>query len=129
MQTPAIVLAASRGDKLMVRALIGQKVEIDARDNSGWWALMWAVWGGEIATALDLLEARAYPNLRDRAGDFPLKWAAFFGYMNMVDALLHHGAKPGMRDRQDMTAADWAERNGHTRIAARLKRCAAKLAA
>jgi ankyrin repeat protein len=86
--------AAKRRDTAAVRALIGQKVDLNAPGQDGTPALHWAVRVDDVATARLLLAAGARGTLPNRYGLTPLSIAAGNGNAAMIGILLDAGADP-----------------------------------
>jgi ankyrin repeat protein len=86
--------AAQKKDIGALRALVQQKVDVNAAQPDGTTALHWAVvWNSEDAVNL-LLRAGADAKARNRYGATPLSEAVTAGSAAMVDALLKAGADP-----------------------------------
>ena len=67
--------AARAGDAAMVRLLLENGADLEARDPGGTTALHYAAYWGHPEVAQVLLAAGADPNALDRAGYTPLAWA------------------------------------------------------
>jgi ankyrin repeat protein len=102
--------AAQKQDIGALRALVQQKVDVNAAQPDGTTALHWAVvWNNEDAVNL-LLRAGADAKARNRYGATPLSEAVTAGSVAMVNALLKAGADPKTLTTEDgetvlMTAA------------------------
>jgi ankyrin repeat protein len=86
--------AAMRSDVTAVRALIAQKVDVNAPQGDGATALHWAVYRSDRELAGVLLRAGANPGVANRAGATPLWLASVNGDAAMIEALLAAGADP-----------------------------------
>jgi len=64
----ALTIAAETGAVEVLRLLLAQGADIDARSASGWTPLMRACNAGQVETARALLEAGADPELRNAEG-------------------------------------------------------------
>ena len=87
---PAIVDAAMNGDLKTVRTLVRQ-VDVDAAQQDGMTALLWAVQRRDHAMIDVLLEAGANHGLTNRTGASPLYLAATNGDANAIARLLEAG--------------------------------------
>ncbi len=104
--------AAMMRDTTAVRALLGQKVDVNAPGKDGTPALHWAVRGDDVATAGLLLGAGANPKLANRYGVTPLFLACANGNAEMIRLLLDAGANPNDTDPTGETALMVAARVG-----------------
>jgi ankyrin repeat protein len=77
----------------IVRELIPQGVNINAQENGGWTALMYAAAKGNLDIFQVLLAAGADVNLKERSGETALSKAAYWGYLEIVNLLLSAGAE------------------------------------
>lgn len=93
----------------MVVLLVGRGAPVNAVDNDGWSALMWASWSGLNEVASRLLESGANPTLADRQGNTALTIAAGRGNAGIVSSLLSKGADPDMTTKSGKTALDLAK--------------------
>jgi ankyrin repeat protein len=84
--------AAMRGDKAAVRALIGQKADVNATQNDGTTALHWAVYRGDRELVQLLIRAGANPKAASREGSTPLWLAAISGDAAILSTLIEGGA-------------------------------------
>lgn len=117
--------AARFGQEYVVRMLLQEGVDLNARDVNGLTAYHWTVIRDQYAVARDLLEAGADPAIPDAQGRTPLMTAAKSGRADVVELLLARGVNPAVRDRRGRTAADYADYNGYVTIAADLRAAAA----
>ncbi len=87
-----------------LKHLIAKGAEIDAADESGWTALMYAAYfdsyDGQAVRLL--LEAHADPNRKSMHGDTALMMAAYNGYLN--ESLLDKGAEINAQNADGVTA-------------------------
>jgi ankyrin repeat protein len=92
--TTPLTVAAERGDADEVRKLIAGGVDLNARDESGFTALVWAARNGNREVAEALVEARADMNARDCAanGWTPLIHAIHKNNNEMARLLIESGA-------------------------------------
>lgn len=78
-------------------------VDVDARDESGWTALMFASRAGHASVAALLLEAGADVDLQNDAGQTALHLAAIEGRDEVTRILLNAGADMSARDKEGRT--------------------------
>ena len=90
--------AAMRRDVAAVRALLGQKVDVNVPGQDGTPALHWAVRVDDVATARLLIGAGAQATLANRYGVTPMAIAAANGSAAMIGVLLDAGADPNAPD-------------------------------
>lgn len=91
---PPLVLAVLRQDLDLVRAMVENGADLDARDRSGATALMWAAFNeaGDARIVEALLEWGADPAATNHAGETALAWALRRGDTPVVAALRNAGA-------------------------------------
>jgi hypothetical protein len=91
---PPLVLAILRQDLDLVRAMVENGADLDARDRSGSTALMWAAFNetGDARVVEALLEWGADPAATNQAGETALAWALRRGDTPVVAALRNAGA-------------------------------------
>ena len=93
-----------KNDMPALRALLGQKVDVNAPGKDGTPALHWAVRSDDLATARLLLAAGADSKLANRYGVTPLSLACSNGSAAMIKLLLDAGADPNAADATGETA-------------------------
>ena len=108
----ALVDAAARGDQATVRALIGQKIDVNAAGVDGMTALHAAVNADRLDIADMLLRAGAKAAAADRYGVTPLYLASLNGNADMIRRLLDAGVDPNAVDPGGETALMTAARTG-----------------
>lgn len=86
--------AAKKDDKKAVRALIGQRVDVNAPQADGTTALHWAAHQDDLETAQLLLKAGANAAATNRYGMTALSQACINGNGAMVELLLNASADP-----------------------------------
>ena len=84
--------AARFGDVEEARRLLAAGADVEAKDNSGWTALMLAAQNGHVGVVQALLAARADVNAVCHSGWTALMLAALYGHVGAVQALLNAGA-------------------------------------
>jgi len=112
--------AAHLGDTGALARLIGERVDLEARDDAGYTALMYAANAGREEMVRALLAHGADPNASDRQLSAPLMFAAQRGHLGIVRQLLAAGAAPNARGDHGFTALGLARRHGHEETAAAL---------
>jgi TonB family protein len=87
-----------------VRELLSETTpDLDAADETGWTALMYAVEGGQAEIVGMLLEAGASPDRRNPSGQTALHLAALYGRTAAARLLLRAGADHELRDAEGRT--------------------------
>ena len=104
--------AVMRSDREAVRALLQQKVDVNATQPDGTTALHWAVRHEDLETAQSLIRAGAKVDASSRYGITPLYLACVNGNAPMIDVLLHAGADPNSANPGGETALMTATRTG-----------------
>lgn len=89
-----LIAAVRAGKPDVVRSLLKQKVDVNARQGDGATALHWAVDLDDLATADLLLRAGASVNAADDTGVTPLYLSCMHRHAAMVERLLAAGANP-----------------------------------
>jgi hypothetical protein len=145
-----LVDAAFRGNLAVMRHLLQQGADIEARDAAGDSPLVGAAWGGRDdvlhellergaslaksggealsraansgnASIVQLLAGRGVPiDVRDGNGWTPLMSAAWQGHTATVAYLLELGADRHLADDTGKRALDWARAGGHQAVIALL---------
>jgi ankyrin repeat protein len=96
--------AAMKRDTAAVRALVAQKVDVNAPGRDGTPALHWVVRVDDLDTAQLLIQAGADVKFADRYGVTPLYLACSNGNAAMIKLLLNAGADPNSVDPTGETA-------------------------
>jgi predicted Ser/Thr protein kinase len=115
--TPALIIAAARGDLQITTSLLDRGADVNARDGQGWTALLGAVDRGSAEIARLLLDRGADVNAARETGVTPLLIAASRGDQTIVEMLLDRGADVNAQDDQGWTALSGAADRGHHEIA------------
>ena len=88
--------AARVQDSKTVRALIEDKVDVNARSSDGSTALLWSAHWNDVTTAELLLRAGADTNAVNDFGTSPISEACLNGSTAMVRLLLQNHANPNL---------------------------------
>jgi hypothetical protein len=105
--------AAEKGHDVIVRLLLENQANVEAKDRLGQTPLSLAAEKGRFDTIQALLAAGASVNNEDKYQTTPLHWAAKNGHVRAMQALLDAGASVDARDKYQKTPLHWAARNGH----------------
>ncbi len=110
----ALHAAALDGDTKRVSALIESGVDVNARTESGSYALNGAAAANEIEIIEMLLARGADPNVQNGEGDTPLICATKYagGSAATVRILVEAGTDMSIKDDKGMTALDHAKAQG-----------------
>ena len=104
---------ARRGNTAGLRALLDRGADVDARNDDGWTALMYAAYKGHTACLTLLLNNRADVNLQRNGGWTALMSTAWNGHDACMKMLLDRGADVNVADNDGRTALMWAACYGH----------------
>jgi ankyrin repeat protein len=107
-----LIDAVKRGDAKAVRALVAQRVDVNAPDADGSTALHWAVQRDDVAVADVLIAAGANVKAATRYKVTPLALACTNGDAALVDRLLKAGADPNGTSEEGQTALMTASLTG-----------------
>ena len=114
--TPSLIGAVKNGDAAAVRALLQQKVDVNAAEADGATALHWASYRDDVAAADALLRAGAHVNATNDLGATALWMASMNGSAAMVRRLLDAGANPNAALPSGETPVMVASRSGHANV-------------
>ena len=89
-----LVDAAKNQDSQQVRALLGQRADVNVRSEDGSTALLWAAHWNDVQTAELLIRAGANANVANDFRMTPLSQACTNASSALVDLLLKAGANP-----------------------------------
>ena len=92
--TSEVADAVQRRDAAGTRALLQKKADVNAPQNDGTTALLWAVRYDDLGTADALIHAGANVSTPNRDGATPLQMAALNGSAPMIEKLIKAGADP-----------------------------------
>ncbi|TGO30374.1 hypothetical protein BPAE_0006g01150 [Botrytis paeoniae] len=113
MGCTALILAARKGYRKIVRLLLKAGSKGDITDDMKWTALAWAASQGHVDIVTELLqdkEIKANIDARDCFGYTPLMLAITNDHLNVVVELLGHKADPNIESRNGATALTLAVR-------------------
>jgi ankyrin repeat protein len=113
---PTLLDAVQRHDIQGVRALLNQRVDVNARRGDGITALAWAVHKDDLETTNLLLGAGADVNAANDLAVTPLMLAVTNGNPAMVERLLKAKAEPNAARSTGETAMTFAARTGQTAV-------------
>ena len=109
---PRLVDAVKSRDKAAIRALLAQRVDVNAAEPDGTTAIHWAVRADDLETAEMLIRAGANVKAKNRYGMTPLHLASTNGNGTMVETLLKAGADPNTALPEGETVLMAAARTG-----------------
>ena len=112
----SLLAAADRGHGAVLKALIRQGANIDAKNEYGDTALMRAAMEGHVEAVKALIEAEANINEGDDNQWTALIWAACNGHVEAVKALIEAGANINEESNEKWTALICAAENGHVEV-------------
>jgi ankyrin len=112
--------AARVQDSKTVRALIEDKVDVNARSSDGSTALLWSAHWNDVTTAELLLRANADANAVNDFGTSPISEACLNGSTAMVQLLLQHRANPNLAIATGETPLMTCARTGNADAVRRL---------
>ncbi len=122
-----VIFTAKNGDISTINILIDAGVSLNAQNNIGYSALMWACIKGNTDIALTLVKAGANLDLQDQSGYSTLMWAIDKGHTDIVPNLLAYGSDLNLQDESDYNALMVAIIQGHADIALTLVKAGANL--
>ena len=111
--TTRLVDAVKQGNRDSVRALLKQRVDVNAPEADGMTALHWAVRASDVETAQLLIRAGANVRTANRYGITPLSLAATNGNAALIEALIRAGADPNTALPDGETVLMTAARTGN----------------
>ena len=101
--------------------LLDAGANVNAKDNHGKPALIWASIRGDTETVTMLLEKGADVNAKDKVNhDTALIEASSKGYTEIVSMLLENGADVNAKTKYGMTALNLASQSGPTELVVKL---------
>lgn len=113
----ALIVAAGKGRDDIVQALLMDKaIDLNAKDEDGFSALMAAAGGGYTAIVQTLTNKGADVNAKNLNGETALMWATIFGHYDIVRILLAKGAEVNAKNVNGKTALGLAVMFGYDDI-------------
>src|SRR5258708_4329666 len=113
--TSELADAVMRRDAVAVRVLMQKKADVNAPQNDGTTALVWAARYDDLQTADALIRAGAKVSAANRDGATPLQLASINGSAAMIEKLVKAGADPNAKlTPSGDTALMMAARTGKT---------------
>lgn len=133
-QSPAItnedfIALCKSADGTKIEEAIINGGDVNAKDKSGFTALIWAAKEGRDNVVELLLKYNADINARNNKGVTALMWASSRGNTKTTKVLLDHSAEVDIKDNKGWTALRWAKSKSskeHTEIADLLRRYGAR---
>ena len=117
---PSLIDAVRKSDTRTVRALLTQRVDVNAATADGTTALQWASYRDDLESADLLIRAGAKVNAANDLGATPLWTASMNGSAGMVRRLLQAGADPNMALLLGETPLMAAARSGNLDVVTQL---------
>jgi serine/threonine-protein phosphatase 6 regulatory ankyrin repeat subunit B len=111
-----LVNAAAAQDKVAIRELLKQRVDVNARRADGATALLWAVHFNDLETVDLLIKAGSDVNAGDDHGVTPLAQATENNNVALVQKLLAAGAQPNAAQASGMTPLMTAAHTGNVEV-------------
>lgn len=115
-QGDGLIYAAGNGDLPLVKALLSNGADVNAKDNDGWTALMLASDSDHFEVVQALLANGADVNAKDRRGWTALMLASRTGSLDVAQALLAKGADVNAKTGDGTTALMLASAGGRLEI-------------
>lgn len=117
----ALIEAAWRGYRHIVKALIDNGANLAAADNTGKTALMWAGINGHSTVSKTMIDAGIPIDAQDDEGFTALMRAAWNRHPGTVKTLLAAKANADIKDKAGKTALDYAIQEGNAEVVAILR--------
>lgn len=87
-----------------ITQFINRGIDVNAKDEYGWSALMYTTDTDDYKTARLLIDSGADINIQDEDGQTPLMNSAFVNAKKTAELLISHGAKVNIKDNNGQTA-------------------------
>ncbi|UOY94580.1 ankyrin repeat domain-containing protein [Ectobacillus sp. JY-23] len=111
-----LIEAVKAGEKKVVKELLKEGVNINARDYKGQTAIMIATYNNDVATAKLLIDAGADVNIQDDMQNNPFLYAGAEGYIDILKLTIMAGANPRITNRYGGTALIPAAEHGYVEV-------------
>ena len=111
-----LITGARHGNLRMIEAALGAGASIQATDEIGRTALMWAAFRGATETVAYLIDSGSDVNARDSRDRTALMWAAIAGNGEAIGLLLHRGADVALVDANGTDATGHASAENHQHV-------------
>ena len=110
-----LIISASLGDQASVRSLLAYRADVNAVNNEGNSAILYAARYNHLETLLSLLapltmQYKTDVNQQNKRGETALYWAAIKGYAPIVKVLLAHDANKDLANTAGQTPLDVAKK-------------------
>ena len=105
----ALHQAAKAGNLKGLEAALAAGVDVNARDDKGWTALMYVVDKGYVLLVEPLLQAKADPDVRAPDGATALFMAVAHGHSEIIPPLMKAGADPTIKGPKGKMATEVAQ--------------------
>ena len=105
----ALHRAAKAGNLKGLEAALASGADVNARDDKGWTALMYAVDKGYVLLVEPLLQAKADPDVRAPDGATALFMAVAHGHSEIIEPLMKTGADLTIKGPKGKTATEIAQ--------------------
>ncbi|MCX5850951.1 MAG: ankyrin repeat domain-containing protein [Deltaproteobacteria bacterium] len=121
-----LVTAARRGNTATVGELLARGIDVNAKINNGWTALIYASRDGYIDVVKLLLDKGADVNMKNAIGWTALMAASANGHIEVVKLLLTKNPEVNTKDNNGRTALIYAQEYEFPEIIQLLKEAGAK---
>ncbi|KAF7504336.1 hypothetical protein GJ744_002456 [Endocarpon pusillum] len=116
-QKTTLLMSASRnGYQDILRLLLAEKVNVEAKDDRGLTSLAWVARNGYQEAVRLLLANKANVEGKDDNALTPLTWAARNGHYAVTNLLLKHKADVNAQDNTGTTILHWVASRGHEEV-------------
>lgn len=115
-ESTELFTAVKGNDVAKVNQLLAQGVDVNARDESSYTPLRWAVLNGNKDIIKALLDKKANVNEKNANGETPLMLAVFLANPDAIDLLLAGGADVNAKSKDNFNALAIAGATGNNSI-------------